>query len=164
MTSNIKNMKLLKNAFTSPRANKCFACSETNDFGLKMKFYDDGDQIVSIWEPQPQFDGWQGVVHGGVQATLIDEVGEWFVFTKIGRSAVTMNLDIRYKKPVKSGTGIIKLVAKQISFEKNIATIDIKLIDNEGNVCSKAVGKYYVFSDKDSKEKFDFPGKEKFYE
>lgn len=159
-----KNMKPIKNAFTSPRANKCFACSETNNFGLKMSFYDNGEEVVSIWEPKSQFDGWKGVVHGGIQATLIDEIGEWFVFTKIGRSAVTMNLDVRYKKPVRSDIGAIKLVAKQISFEKSIAVIDIKLIDSNDNICSIAVGKYFVYSEKESKEKFDFPGKEKFYE
>ncbi len=157
-------MLKIKNAFTSPRANKCFACSPTNEFGLQMEFFDDGNEIVSYWQPKTHFDGWQGIVHGGIQASLIDEAGEWYVFTKLGRSAVTMNLDIRYKKPLRSDKGQICIRAGLINYARNMAEIEIRVFDSENILCSKAIAKYYVFSEQESKDKFDFPGKDKFYE
>jgi uncharacterized protein (TIGR00369 family) len=157
-------MRKIKNAFTSPRANKCFACSSTNEFGLQMEFHDEGEEIVCYWKPKAHFDGWKGIVHGGIQATLIDEAGEWYVFTKIGRSAVTMNLDIRYKAQLRSDKGEISIRAKLINYARNMAEIAISVFDAENKLCSKATGKYYVYSEEESKEQFDFPGQEKFYE
>ena len=156
-------MKEIKNAFVNSLKNyNCFACSPDNKFGLQMKFFDDGENIVSIWTPKLHFDGWDGVIHGGIQATLIDEIGEWYVFTKIGRSAVTLNLDIRYKKPLNSGKGNITLKAKLSELNKNVATINISVYDGNNELCTTGTGKFHVFSEKESKEKFNFPGIEKF--
>lgn len=156
-------MKQFKNAFLEQKEYNCFACSPNNNFGLQMKFYEDGEDVVSIWEPKKQFDGWEGVVHGGIQATLVDEVGEWYIFTKIGRSAVTLDLSIRYKKPLSSEDGKILLRAQLASYTKSIAEIKINVYDSNNTLCSTAVGKFYVFSEEASKRKFKFPGKDKFY-
>ncbi len=155
-------MKPIKNAFLQLKDYNCFACSPRNAYGLQMKFFHNGNDVVSIWEPQSRFEGWTGIIHGGIQATLIDEVGEWYVFTKIGRSAVTLNLDIRYKKPLLSSKGAITLRASLITANKNIAEINIAAYDGENTLCTTATGKFYIFSEKESLEKFNFPGIEKF--
>lgn len=155
-------MKPINNPFSSPKANKCFACSSENAFGLQMKFYHEDDFVICKWEPKTHFDGWKGIVHGGIQATLIDETGEWYIFSKLGRSAVTINLDIRYKNPVKSDSGEILIKARLIEYSKKIANIEIMIFDANDNLCTKATGKYFVYSEKESIEKFDFPGIDKF--
>ena len=44
----------------------CFGCAPNNEAGVKMEFYEDGDEVISIWKPQPQFQGWIDTLHGGI--------------------------------------------------------------------------------------------------
>ena len=159
-------MRKIKNAFaeaSSPDSDyQCFACSPYNKQGLKMNFFTDENSVWSEWEPRAEFDGWIGVVHGGIQATLMDETAEWFVFVRHGRSAVTMELNCRYKKPLSSQDGKITIKAEEISVRRNIAEIKIEILDSKGELCSEANGKFYILSEEESKNQYNFPGKEKF--
>ncbi len=156
-------MRKVNNAFAEAMPNyQCFACSPANEHGLHMEFFVDDNSVWSEWQPRPEFDGWKGVTHGGIQATLMDETAEWYVFVKHGCSAVTMKLNCRYKKPLSSEKGKITIKAKEISFRRNVSEINIKIFDTNGTLCSEANGKFYVFSEEESKEKYKFPGKDRF--
>lgn len=156
-------MRKVKNAFIKALPDyNCFACSPNNEQGLHMEFFTDDETVWSEWTPKPQFDGWTGVVHGGIQATLMDETSEWFIFVKHGRSAVTMELNCKYKKPLSSVIGKIKIIAKEVSFNRNICEIETHIFDSENQLCSQSFGKFYVFSEEESKNKYFFPGKEQF--
>ena len=50
----------------------CFGCAPGNPCGLKMEFYEDGDDIVCYWTPGDNYQGWLKTLHGGIQATLMD--------------------------------------------------------------------------------------------
>ncbi|HOZ30317.1 MAG TPA: PaaI family thioesterase [Bacteroidales bacterium] len=157
-------MKKLKNAFVnSTKDFNCFGCSPNNPIGLKMDFYVDGDKFWAKWNPDKNYDGWINVVHGGIQACLVDETAEWYIFTKYGRSAVTSELQIKYKKPLSSASGIIRIEANEISFKRNIAEISLKITDLNNNICTEAIGKFYVFSEEISKGRYNFPDKEEFF-
>ena len=83
----------------------CFACCPTNPYGLKMEFYEDGDDIVSIWNPGDNYQGWLKTLHGGIQATLIDELGAWVISRKLQTSGVTTNLQVKYRNPIPTEIG-----------------------------------------------------------
>ena len=52
---------------------RCFACGPKNDAGLGLRFEPPGDGVRSAAViPQP-FQGWRGIVHGGIVMTLLDE-------------------------------------------------------------------------------------------
>ncbi len=141
---------------------RCFACCPTNKSGLKMEFHTDEDSVWCEWQPKIEYDGWIGVVHGGIQATLMDETAEWFICVKHGRTAVTMELNCKYKKPLNSEKGKIKIIAKEIAIKRNIAEIQVSIYDNDNVLCTEAIGKFFMFSEEESKEKYSFPGKDKF--
>ena len=151
-------MKKITNAFAIKNKDYgCFGCSPYNKNGLQLEFYKDEQSVWAEWEPRKEFDGWKGVVHGGIQATLIDETAEWYIFTQLYRSAVTMELNIRYKNPLASDKGKVKIIANLEVMKRNIAIMKIKVFDNSGKLCSEANGKFYVFSEEDSKNKYNFP-------
>ena len=50
---------------------------------LKMEFYEDGDEVVSIWKPRPEYQGWIDTLHGGIQAVLMDEICAWVILRKL---------------------------------------------------------------------------------
>ena len=68
-------MVKIKNAFALRNSDYCcFGCAPDNVAGLHMEFFRDGEEFWSEWSPKEQFDGWKGVVHGGIQVTLMDEI------------------------------------------------------------------------------------------
>jgi uncharacterized protein (TIGR00369 family) len=157
-------MKKFKNAFANlDKDFNCFGCSPDNPIGLKMEFFTENDKFWAEWTPNKNYDGWKSVVHGGIQACLADEAAEWYIFTRYGRSAVTIELNLKYTKPLSSDIGKIKIEATEKAFNRNIAEISLKIIDSNNQVCTEAIGKFFVFSEAVSKEKFDFPDKEEFF-
>src|SRR5512138_720139 len=80
----------------------CFVCGLENTFGLQMKFYEDesGKVISNITIPR-RFQGYPGIVHGGIIAAMLDEVsGRTITNSEATRWMVTASLSIRYRRPV----------------------------------------------------------------
>jgi acyl-coenzyme A thioesterase PaaI-like protein len=86
----------------------CFACGTNNDVGLRLKFdeKDDGS-VVGYFTTDPRFEGYPGIVHGGIIATLLDSAMSHCLFKK-GIVALTGRLSIRYSFPIRVGT-VVKL-------------------------------------------------------
>lgn len=150
-------MKKLNNPFTTIHEYHCFGCDPHNHIGLNLEFTDCGDFVETRWTPGKDYEGWVNVLHGGIQATIMDEVAGWIVFAKIGRSGVTARLDVRYKKAVLISDGEIRAVARLKSYERNLATIEVDLLQKESLAASATI-QYFVFSDQVSREKFFYPG------
>ncbi|HVP21855.1 MAG TPA: PaaI family thioesterase [Anaerolineaceae bacterium] len=81
----------------------CFVCGVNNNNGLKINFYDEEVGKVSARVTVPgHFQGYPGIVHGGIIAAMLDEVSGRTVMSgeNPGRWMVTASLNIRYRKPV----------------------------------------------------------------
>lgn len=52
--------------------NVCFGCGKDNHQGLQIKSYWDGEEAICIWESEEKYQGWKGLLNGGIIATLID--------------------------------------------------------------------------------------------
>lgn len=82
----------------------CFVCGKENPEGLRLEFRFDeaAGTIETVWTPRPVHIGYEGIVHGGLVATLLDEaLGK--LTTLLGTPAVTAELTVRYLKPVPVG-------------------------------------------------------------
>jgi len=78
----------------------CFVCGEKNPNGLRLNFEIDKERqtLKTTFVPNPTFQGWDGIVHGGIISTLLDEATAKLVY-ELGYQAVTASLEIRFKKP-----------------------------------------------------------------
>ena len=85
-------MRKIKNPWTGKEGYRCFGCSPDNEVGLKMQFYEDGDDVVCFWKPMERYQGWIDTLHGGIQSTLIDETAAWVVTRKMQTTGVTSKL------------------------------------------------------------------------
>jgi uncharacterized protein (TIGR00369 family) len=157
-------MRNVLNPFKGLEGYNCFGCSPDNENGLKMKFVDEGEYLTATWSPQGYFQGYQNVLHGGIQSTLMDEIASWYVYAKMGTAGVTSRLDIRYKKPVHVNKGDIRLQAKLIGKNHNLADIAVELFDADGKLCAIGQIQYFTFNEKIAREKFWYPGHDAFYE
>ena len=149
--------KKISNPFRHYEGYNCFGCSPNNPIGLHMEFIEEGDELISTWDPAPNFQGWYNVLHGGIQSTLMDEIASWVVFVKLKTSGVTSQLEIKYKKAVPSNMGPIKLRARLEEMKRNIAIVDVKLYGPDNELCTVATVKYFTFPQEMAKEKLWYP-------
>jgi len=154
-------MKKINNPFP-PDKNPCFGCSKSNIHGLQLEFHEDGDELVSIWEPQPEFQGFHNILHGGIQATIMDEIASWTIFVKEKTAGVTSSMNIKYNKPLYLNNGMITTRCRILDRQKRIITLETRMIDTKGAVCSEAEIKYFTYPLNLAKKKFLYPGAEEF--
>lgn len=83
----------------------CIVCGKQNSGGLKARFYTEGEVAWTEIVAGPPFEGYMGIFHGGITATLLDEVMVKAILAK-GVYAVTAELNIRYLAPVKVGDAL----------------------------------------------------------
>jgi uncharacterized protein (TIGR00369 family) len=78
----------------------CFGCGRQNPIGLKLSFYEDGEQVCAPWTPAREHQGYEGIVHGGLISTVLDEVMGWAIYVR-KLWAVTGTMNVRFRKPVR---------------------------------------------------------------
>lgn len=82
---------------------RCFACGPNNPIGLRLRFRADGDEYVTEFAPDERHQGYDGIVHGGLVATVLDEVMARMLWDR-GLPFATAELTVRYRAPLKVGT------------------------------------------------------------
>jgi uncharacterized protein (TIGR00369 family) len=92
--------------FRQPNSDFCFVCGRRNERGLHMTFYDDGRQRVwSDYVVSEAYQGYPGVVHGGVIAAMLDEVvGRVALIGDHHHFMMSARLEVKYRQPAPIGT------------------------------------------------------------
>lgn len=153
-------MKKIKNPYAGleEQGYNCFACCPTNPYGLKMEFYEDGDDIVCFWTPRQNYQSWLNTLHGGIQATLLDELGGWIVNRKLQTAGMTTNLTMKYRRPAPVGDDVTLEIRGRIKeMKRNFAVIEATL-SHEGQVCSQCEMVYCTFPKEKAASDFMFNG------
>lgn len=83
-----------------PHTHSCFVCGEANPLGLKLRFHTDGRVVTARFKPCPEHIGFKGVVHGGITATVLDEIMVWACVVATKKFAYCVELNVRYLKPL----------------------------------------------------------------
>lgn len=151
-------MKKIINPWKNVEGYLCFGCAPENGHGVRMEFYEDGDEIVSFWEPRPEFQGWLNTLHGGIQAVLLDEICAWVVTRKLQTTGVTSRMETRYRRPVRTDEGKVEIRASIKEMRKNLAFIEARLYDSSGRLCTEAVCTYFTYPQSEVRNNFWFMG------
>lgn len=83
-------------------ARQCFICGPDNPIGLRLRFHEDGAGIAADFVPSEAFVGYDGLVHGGVVAAVMDDAMA-NVWAHRGQPAVTVRLSVKFRRPVRPG-------------------------------------------------------------
>ena len=91
---------------TSPRisvntdrsAGLCFGCGQNNPIGLKLRFEREGRVVRAEFAPDKHYQGWPGVVHGGIITCMLDEAMSHAAHFE-GLSCLTVKMGVRFKRP-----------------------------------------------------------------
>jgi uncharacterized protein (TIGR00369 family) len=122
----------------------CFACSPHNPVGLQLSFVETDEGVESVWNPKQYYEGYPGVIHGGILSTLIDEVAAWTLYIKGECSGVTSRLNVKYAKPVSSQQEHVVIKGKMREIKRSLAFIDVQIINETGEVCTSGEAVYFI--------------------
>ncbi len=126
-----------------PNSRMCFICGVQNPVGLHMAIYNDPDNhcIYSTVTVPEHFQGYPGVVHGGVVATMLDEVsGRATLLNTDDRNLmVTMKLEVKYRLPTPTNTPL-KVVGRVLSMTKTRAKVHGEIQLSDGTITAECEG------------------------
>jgi acyl-coenzyme A thioesterase PaaI-like protein len=79
----------------------CFACGARNPIGIRMQvqYREDSLAAESLLALPREFQGWQEVIHGGILATLLDEIMMHAVWHFAG-AGVTLGMEVQFRQPL----------------------------------------------------------------
>jgi len=125
--------------------NMCYACGKKNKKGLHLEFtlFEHEKRIETTFLPSVFHQGWEGVVHGGIIATVMDEAMAKLAHL-LGYHALTAHLDVRFKnmartrEPLTVKAEVTKL-SKKLIFTKAVAN------GGDGKVVAEARAKLMVY-------------------
>ena len=149
-------MKKIINPWKGLEGYNCFGCAPNNEHGVRMEFFEDGDEIVSIWKPETQFQGWLNTLHGGIQSVLLDEICAWVVVRKLQTTGVTSKMETRYRKSISTNDSHVVLRAQIKEIKRNIVVIEAKLYNKDNELCTEATCTYFTFPQEKAKEEMFF--------
>ena len=144
----------------------CFACGQRNPYGLHMVFQQDGDSIVCDFMPQVEHQGFPGIIHGGIVASVLDEA--------LNRTSMLGNpptwtmkghLEVRYRRNVPYGP-LLRVRAKLKSQRGRLLTATgiLTLAEDEAMVLAAAQGTFMALT-QDMQETImqEYPGMRDFF-
>lgn len=126
--------------------NRCFACSSTNLHGLQMRFFSNGEMLISDLSVPEHLCGWRNLVHGGVISTILDEVMGWSAVYLLRRFSLTKSITIEFLKPLKVGSRLrAEGRVKKLVSERE-AEVEGKIFNEEGTLCARGTGFFATFT------------------
>ena len=119
-----------------------------HNIGLHLKLENDGGGAMCRWKPDARFQSWDGVLHGGITATILDETAGWAAMRRFRRAAMTTRLDVRYLKPVAISDDFIVARARYSDrVNEKIVRFRATLENSAGVVCAEADADYYIMDE-----------------
>jgi len=124
----------------------CFACGTLNTGGLGLTMHVEVGRSWTELTLDRRFEGWEGIAHGGILCTILDEVMAWAL---VGEDnwGVTARMSVEFRKPVQIGRPIRAEGWTTLS-RRRIADTAGRIVDVEdGTVLAESQGRYVAASD-----------------
>lgn len=125
-----------------PHTHSCFVCGESNSHGLKLRFTSDGQRVHTRFTPRAEHIGFKGVTHGGILATVLDEIMVWAVAVGTRRFAYCAEMTVRFQQPAKPDEELLVSAELVANRRNKIFEAKAELRDAADQVVATATGKY----------------------
>jgi acyl-coenzyme A thioesterase PaaI-like protein len=132
-----------------PHTHSCFVCGESNPAGLNLRFETDGTIVQSRFVPRPEHVGFKATVHGGLIATVLDEIMVWACAVRTKKFAFCAELRVRFLHPLMPGHEMI-LVGELSQDRRKLFEAKAELRDFSGKVYASSTGKYLPIKEADA--------------
>jgi len=124
-----------------PNTRSCFCCGLENAAGLQLRLVTDRRFVETRFSLRPEFAGFKNTVHGGITATVLDEMMAWACGVGAKTFAYCAELTVRFLKPAHPGE---ELVARGELTEdrRRLLFCKAELRNAQGELLAEANGKY----------------------
>ena len=112
----------------------CFACSQKNPIGLKLKPIQDGERVIAEFTGGKHHQGWDNIIHGGILYTLLDEVTAYAMLCRGVELGVTAKSEIRFKQlapinePILASAWVTRLTKRLVEVRGGLSLKDGTII------------------------------------
>jgi len=128
-------MKSVQETFAP--ANACFGCGPANQQGLRIRSFEQGDELVADWTPQPHHQAFENVLNGGICGALLDCHSNWAATVHLMKKnhsdtppcTVTADFHVQLKRPTPM-TGPVHLRARVVESTEDRAVVEASLEAN----------------------------------
>jgi uncharacterized protein (TIGR00369 family) len=119
----------------------CFACGTLNETGMRLDLHVERGRSWTEWTYEGRFQGWDGIAHGGILATVLDEVMAWAL---VGEDnwGLTARIAVDFKRPVSVGQALRAEGWVTRSRRRIVDTAGHIVDTGSGRVLAEATGTY----------------------
>lgn len=117
---------------------ECHLCGKNMPHGFRLQFCVQPDQAIQAdYQPEASRQGYRGILHGGVIASLLDSAMTHALFAR-GIVAVTARLSVRYRHPIRID---VPVVVRGWVIDANLPVCNVAAeIRQEGRLLAQASG------------------------
>ena len=123
-----------------PNSRHCFVCGLENPVGLKLRIYQTEPGVIETMFTAPDhFQGYPGVLHGGIVASILDEISgrAHMGDPSAPRFMFTAKIEVKYRKNVPIGMPL-KIIGKAGRSRGKMAEGWAGIYDEEGTLLAEA--------------------------
>jgi acyl-coenzyme A thioesterase PaaI-like protein len=125
---------------------RCFACGSLNEHGLHLDLHVGEDRCWTDLSVADRFQGWDGIAHGGIVCTILDEVMAWSL-AATDNWGVTARMSVVMKRPVRIGEPI-HAEGWITASRRRIHETAARIVDaTSGDLLASATGTYVAADD-----------------
>jgi acyl-coenzyme A thioesterase PaaI-like protein len=126
-----------------PHTDGCLVCGRANPHGLRLSLHVDpvSGRVSTRFTPQAEHIGFEGIVHGGVLATVLDEAMVWAATWKGRRFCVCGELVTRFRHSAQVGQPL-RIDAEVEFWRPRLVQTVAKVFDDLGRLIATGSGKY----------------------
>ncbi len=122
-------------------AHHCFACGELNERGLRLPLHLSEGRCWTQLALGAEFEGWEGIIHGGILTTILDEVMAWALVAH-DAWGMTARLATDFRRPVRVGQPI-RAEGWLSETRRRLLHTEARIVDAEdGQLLAGATGVY----------------------
>jgi acyl-coenzyme A thioesterase PaaI-like protein len=134
-----------------PHTHSCFVCGESNAIGFRLRFETDGRIVQTRFCPRPEHSGFKNVMHGGLIATVLDEVMVWGCAVATRQFAYCAEMTVRFLSPVHPGEELVAVGELAANRKGRVFEAKGALRSQSGKTLAEATGKYLPLKTADAR-------------
>jgi uncharacterized protein (TIGR00369 family) len=118
----------------------CFACGSLNRDGLGLVLHVEPGRCWTDVTLDRRFQGWDGIAHGGIVCTILDEVMAWAL---VGDDnwGVTARMAVDFRRPVRLGHPF-RGEGRVTRSRRRVVDAEARLVGDDGEVLATATATY----------------------
>jgi acyl-coenzyme A thioesterase PaaI-like protein len=136
-------MKITEDRFKVEEHTGCVVCGVDNTAGFQITYtIETAGTVTAQWAPTTRYEGFKGLIHGGILATVLDEAMAKAVVS-LGLEALTAELKVRYRCYVKADEQLL-ITGRIMSHKNRLLKLEASLCRNSGYECVHAWGTFII--------------------